>query len=81
MTVSSLTWPVELCCPGFLGQCMENLLLDQDFWLSSLDQEYFAIEISIQEETLNLMYKGILMQEGNSPSDSQIKISDFDSVW
>jgi hypothetical protein len=47
---------------------MENLLLDQDFWLSSLDQEYFAIEISIQEETLN---KGILMQEGNSPSDSQ----------
>lgn len=60
---------------------MENLLLDQDFWLSSLDQEYFAIEISIQEETLNLMYKGILMQEGNSPSDSQIKISDFDSVW
>uniref|UniRef100_A0A8K9XWB9 SH3 domain-containing protein n=1 Tax=Oncorhynchus mykiss TaxID=8022 RepID=A0A8K9XWB9_ONCMY len=53
---------------GFLGQCMENLLLDQDFWLSSLDQEYFAIEISIQEETLNLMYKGILMQEGNSPT-------------
>uniref|UniRef100_A0A8C7D125 SH3 domain and tetratricopeptide repeats 1 n=1 Tax=Oncorhynchus kisutch TaxID=8019 RepID=A0A8C7D125_ONCKI len=50
---------------GFLGQCMENLLLDQDFWLSSLDQEYFAIEISIQEETLNLMYKGILMQEGS----------------
>ncbi|CAB1345517.1 unnamed protein product [Coregonus sp. 'balchen'] len=50
---------------GFLGQCMENLLLDQDFWLSSLDQEYVAIEISIQEETLNLIYKGILMQEGS----------------
>uniref|UniRef100_A0A3P8ZT13 SH3 domain and tetratricopeptide repeats 1 n=1 Tax=Esox lucius TaxID=8010 RepID=A0A3P8ZT13_ESOLU len=48
---------------GFLGLCMENLLLDQDFWLSSLDQEDVGIEISIQEETLNLMYKGILMQE------------------
>uniref|UniRef100_A0A4W5N779 SH3 domain and tetratricopeptide repeats 1 n=1 Tax=Hucho hucho TaxID=62062 RepID=A0A4W5N779_9TELE len=51
---------------GFLGQCMENLLLDQDFWLSSMDQRNVGIEISIQEETLNLMYKGILMQEGNS---------------
>lgn len=60
---------------------MENLLLDQDFWLSSMDEKNVGIEISIQEDTLNLMYKGILMQEGNSPSDSQIKISDFDSVW
>uniref|UniRef100_A0A8C7D2I5 SH3 domain and tetratricopeptide repeats 1 n=1 Tax=Oncorhynchus kisutch TaxID=8019 RepID=A0A8C7D2I5_ONCKI len=51
---------------GFLGQCMENLLLDQDFWLSSMDQKNVGIEISIQEDTLNLMYKGILMQEGNS---------------
>ncbi|XP_029616422.1 SH3 domain and tetratricopeptide repeat-containing protein 1 isoform X3 [Salmo trutta] len=50
---------------GFLGQCMENLLLDQDFWLSSMDQKNVGIEISIQEDTLNLMYKGILMQEGS----------------
>ncbi|KAI3376687.1 hypothetical protein L3Q82_017118 [Scortum barcoo] len=49
---------------GFLGHCMENLLLDQKFWLSSLE-ENIAIEISIQEDTLNLIYKGILMQEGS----------------
>ncbi|KAI1883490.1 hypothetical protein AGOR_G00231980 [Albula goreensis] len=50
---------------GFLGQCMENLLLDQEFWLNSLDQDEAAIEVSVPEETLNLMYKGILMQEGS----------------
>ncbi|KAJ8007716.1 hypothetical protein DPEC_G00097050 [Dallia pectoralis] len=63
---------------GFLGLCMENLLLDQDFWLSSLDQGDVGIEISIEEETLNLMHKGILMQEGSffaSCSSTQI----FDS--
>ncbi|XP_045921630.1 SH3 domain and tetratricopeptide repeat-containing protein 1 isoform X1 [Micropterus dolomieu] len=49
---------------GFLGQCMENLLLDQKFWLSSLE-ENIAIEVSIQEDTLNRIYKGILMQEGS----------------
>lgn len=48
---------------GFLGQCMENLFMDQEFWLISLDQDS-GIEISIQEEELNLMYKGFLMQEG-----------------
>lgn len=42
---------------------MENLLLDQKFWLTSLEED-IAIEVSIQEDTLNLMYKGILMQEG-----------------
>uniref|UniRef100_A0A8C1AEX7 SH3 domain and tetratricopeptide repeats 1 n=1 Tax=Cyprinus carpio carpio TaxID=630221 RepID=A0A8C1AEX7_CYPCA len=49
---------------GFLGQCMENLLMNQEFWLTSLDQ-LSGIEISIKEETLNLMYKGFLMQEGS----------------
>ncbi|XP_071402896.1 SH3 domain and tetratricopeptide repeat-containing protein 1 [Centroberyx affinis] len=49
---------------GFLGQCMENLLLDQEFWLSSLEEDV-GIEVSIQEETLNLIYKGILMQDGS----------------
>ncbi|XP_062372121.1 SH3 domain and tetratricopeptide repeat-containing protein 1 isoform X1 [Sardina pilchardus] len=50
---------------GLLGQCMEILLLDQDFWLNSLDQEDAGIEISIREETMNHMYRGILMQEGS----------------
>ncbi|XP_040887055.1 SH3 domain and tetratricopeptide repeat-containing protein 1 isoform X2 [Toxotes jaculatrix] len=49
---------------GFLGQCMESLLLDQEFWLSSLEEKV-AVEVSIQEETLHLIYKGILMQEGS----------------
>ncbi|KAF1380355.1 hypothetical protein PFLUV_G00162800 [Perca fluviatilis] len=49
---------------GFLGRCMENLLLDQKFWLTSLEED-IAIEVSIQDDTLNLMYKGILMQEGS----------------
>uniref|UniRef100_A0A3B4XHE1 SH3 domain and tetratricopeptide repeats 1 n=1 Tax=Seriola lalandi dorsalis TaxID=1841481 RepID=A0A3B4XHE1_SERLL len=44
--------------------CMESLLLDQTFWLSSLEDDV-AIEVSIQEETLNLIYKRILMQEGS----------------
>lgn len=49
---------------GFLGQCMDNLLMDQEFWLTSLDH-HSGIEISIKEETLNLMYKSFLMQEGS----------------
>lgn len=42
---------------------MESLLFDQKLWLSSLEEDV-AIEVSIQEDTLNLIYKGILMQEG-----------------
>lgn len=42
---------------------MENFLFDQKLWLSSLEEDV-AIEVSIQEDTLNLIYKGILMQEG-----------------
>ncbi|XP_029931623.1 SH3 domain and tetratricopeptide repeat-containing protein 1 [Myripristis murdjan] len=49
---------------GFLGQCMESLLLDQEFWLSSLEEDA-GIEVSFQEETFNLIYKGILMQDGS----------------
>ncbi|XP_071334259.1 SH3 domain and tetratricopeptide repeat-containing protein 1 [Trachinotus anak] len=49
---------------GFLGQCMESLLLDQTFWLSPPEDDV-AIEVSIQEETLSLIYKRILMQEGS----------------
>lgn len=49
--------------PGFLGHCMENLLWDQKFWLSSLEED-IEIKVSVQEDTLHLIYKGILMQEG-----------------
>ncbi|KAJ8262310.1 hypothetical protein GJAV_G00165020 [Gymnothorax javanicus] len=50
---------------GFLGQCLENLLMDQEFWLNALQQDDAGIEVSFSEETLSLMYKGILMQEGS----------------
>ncbi|XP_007248071.3 SH3 domain and tetratricopeptide repeat-containing protein 1 isoform X1 [Astyanax mexicanus] len=50
---------------GFVGQSLENLLLEQEFWLTTLDQEHSGIEVSFKEETLNLMYKGFLMQEGS----------------
>ncbi|KAL6118873.1 sh3tc1 [Pungitius sinensis] len=49
---------------GFLGHCMENLLWDPKFWLSSLEED-IAIKVSVQEDTLHLIYKGILMQEGS----------------
>ncbi|XP_058250762.1 SH3 domain and tetratricopeptide repeat-containing protein 1 [Hemibagrus wyckioides] len=50
---------------GFLRQCLGNLLLDQEFWLNALDQEDSGIEVSFNEEALNQMYKGFLMQEGS----------------
>lgn len=48
---------------------MENLLLDQSFWLCSQEenedkQEEAGIEVYINEESLNLMYRGLLIQEG-----------------
>ncbi|XP_060887050.1 SH3 domain and tetratricopeptide repeat-containing protein 1 [Labrus mixtus] len=49
---------------GFLALCLENLLLEQKFWLRSLEDDV-SVEVSVEEETLNLMYRGILMQEGS----------------
>uniref|UniRef100_A0A8C4W9S5 SH3 domain and tetratricopeptide repeats 1 n=1 Tax=Gopherus evgoodei TaxID=1825980 RepID=A0A8C4W9S5_9SAUR len=54
---------------GFINHCMENLLLDQSFWLCSQEeneakQEEAGIEVCINEESLNLMYRGLLIQEG-----------------
>ncbi|MGH0155241.1 UNVERIFIED_CONTAM: hypothetical protein FKN15_028948 [Acipenser sinensis] len=49
---------------GFVGHCMENLLLDQAFWLHHLDEEDAWINVLIDEESLSSMYRGIMMQEG-----------------
>uniref|UniRef100_A0A8C8S518 SH3 domain and tetratricopeptide repeats 1 n=1 Tax=Pelusios castaneus TaxID=367368 RepID=A0A8C8S518_9SAUR len=55
---------------GFINHCMENLLLDQSFWLYSQEEnedkeeEEAGIEVCINEESLNLMYRGLLIQEG-----------------
>ncbi|KFV50988.1 SH3 domain and tetratricopeptide repeat-containing protein 1, partial [Tyto alba] len=49
---------------GFINHCMENLFLDQSFWLYSQEEEETGIEVSINEKSLNLMYRSLLVQEG-----------------
>ncbi|KFQ35051.1 SH3 domain and tetratricopeptide repeat-containing protein 1, partial [Merops nubicus] len=49
---------------GFINHCMENLFLDQSFWLSSQEEEETGIDVSINEKSLNLMYRSLLVQEG-----------------
>ncbi|XP_067847445.1 SH3 domain and tetratricopeptide repeat-containing protein 1 isoform X3 [Heptranchias perlo] len=49
---------------GFVGHCMENLLLDQGFWLNCLDEEDVRIEVQISEDSLKIMSRGLLLQEG-----------------
>ncbi|KFR03889.1 SH3 domain and tetratricopeptide repeat-containing protein 1, partial [Nipponia nippon] len=49
---------------GFINHCMENLFLDQSFWLYSQEEEETGIEVCIDEKSLNLMYRSLLLQEG-----------------
>ncbi|XP_009980252.1 PREDICTED: SH3 domain and tetratricopeptide repeat-containing protein 1 [Tauraco erythrolophus] len=49
---------------GFINHCMENLFLDQSFWLYSQEEEDTGIEVCINEKSLNLMYRSLLIQEG-----------------
>ncbi|XP_010082551.1 PREDICTED: SH3 domain and tetratricopeptide repeat-containing protein 1 [Pterocles gutturalis] len=49
---------------GFINHCMENLFLDQSFWLYSQEEEETGIEVYINEKSLNLMYRSLLLQEG-----------------
>lgn len=46
-----------------MGHCLEHLLLDDQLWLESFEED-IAIDVSIPEETLNRVYTGLLMQEG-----------------
>ena len=55
---------------GFLDQCMESLLFDQKFWINSLDRDNLGIDVSVPEDTLHLMFKGLLMQEGIGDQNS-----------
>ncbi|XP_062850286.1 SH3 domain and tetratricopeptide repeat-containing protein 1 isoform X2 [Trichomycterus rosablanca] len=50
---------------GFQHQCLENFLLDQNYWLNSLEQKDSGIEVYFKQDTLNLMYRDFLMQEGS----------------
>uniref|UniRef100_A0A8D0F052 SH3 domain and tetratricopeptide repeats 1 n=1 Tax=Strix occidentalis caurina TaxID=311401 RepID=A0A8D0F052_STROC len=49
---------------GFINHCMENLFLDQSFWLYPQEEEETGIEVYINEKSLNLMYRSLLVQEG-----------------
>lgn len=53
---------------GFVNHCMENLFLDQSFWLYSQEEEETGIEVCINEKSLNLMYRSLLVQEGKKDS-------------
>ncbi|XP_054609110.1 SH3 domain and tetratricopeptide repeat-containing protein 1 isoform X2 [Dunckerocampus dactyliophorus] len=46
---------------GLLGHCMENLLFDQKSWL----EKDLAMEVSIEEDMLHLVYMCFLMQEAS----------------
>ncbi|KFQ41067.1 SH3 domain and tetratricopeptide repeat-containing protein 1, partial [Mesitornis unicolor] len=49
---------------GFINHCMENLFLDQSFWLCPQEEEETGIEVCINEKSLHLMYRSLLVQEG-----------------
>ncbi|XP_069754916.1 SH3 domain and tetratricopeptide repeat-containing protein 2-like isoform X1 [Narcine bancroftii] len=50
---------------GFVHRCLENLLLDQRFWLNLTLVEDVKIEVEVNEEHLSLMYLDLLLQEGH----------------
>ncbi|XP_060633980.2 SH3 domain and tetratricopeptide repeat-containing protein 1 isoform X1 [Anolis sagrei] len=47
---------------GFLNHCMENLLLDDHFWLSP-PEEAVGIDVHLDEDCLDRMYRELLLQE------------------
>ncbi|XP_069833470.1 SH3 domain and tetratricopeptide repeat-containing protein 1 isoform X2 [Dendropsophus ebraccatus] len=49
---------------GFLNHCMENIFLDQSFWLTSPEEEDAGIQVLLNEGSLSLIYKSLLMEEG-----------------
>ncbi|GCB73233.1 hypothetical protein scyTo_0006684 [Scyliorhinus torazame] len=49
---------------GFVGRCLENLLLDQSFWLNVRLVEDVKIQIEVNEADLSMMYLDLLLQEG-----------------
>lgn len=51
---------------GFTHHCLENLLVDQAFWLLSPDEdEETAIQVHVDEEALRLTHESLLIQEGD----------------
>ncbi|XP_067852519.1 SH3 domain and tetratricopeptide repeat-containing protein 2 isoform X2 [Heptranchias perlo] len=50
---------------GFVGRCLENLLLDQRFWLNVSLVEDVKIQVEVNEAHLSMMYLDLLLQEGH----------------
>ncbi|XP_072899212.1 SH3 domain and tetratricopeptide repeat-containing protein 1 isoform X2 [Hemitrygon akajei] len=48
---------------GLIDHCMENLLLDQGFWLTSLGEDAM-IDVQISEDSLKMTCTGLLSQAG-----------------
>uniref|UniRef100_A0A8C3X9S0 SH3 domain and tetratricopeptide repeats 1 n=1 Tax=Catagonus wagneri TaxID=51154 RepID=A0A8C3X9S0_9CETA len=50
---------------GFTHHCLENLLVDQTFWLLAPDEdEETAIQVHVDEKALRLTHESLLVQEG-----------------
>ncbi|KAM6221804.1 SH3 domain and tetratricopeptide repeat-containing protein 1 [Rhynchocyon petersi] len=54
------------CALGFLPHCLENLLVDQIFWLRAPeDEQETVLEVCVEEEALVATHKSLLRQEGS----------------
>ncbi|XP_064440302.1 SH3 domain and tetratricopeptide repeat-containing protein 1 isoform X5 [Mirounga angustirostris] len=52
---------------GFTHHCLENLLVDQAFWLLSPNEdEETAVQVHVDQEALRLTHESLLAQEGGS---------------
>ncbi|KAM7007947.1 SH3 domain and tetratricopeptide repeat-containing protein 2 [Passerculus sandwichensis] len=50
---------------GFVGTCLEQLLLAQEFWLDCALVEDTELRVTVDEEHLATIYMDLLLQEGN----------------
>ncbi|XP_057890858.1 SH3 domain and tetratricopeptide repeat-containing protein 2 [Melospiza georgiana] len=50
---------------GFVGSCLEQLLLAQEFWLDCDLVEDTELRVTVDEEHLAAIYMDLLLQEGN----------------
>ncbi|KAL9836270.1 SH3 domain and tetratricopeptide repeat-containing protein 2 [Geothlypis trichas] len=50
---------------GYVGTCLEQLLLAQEFWLDCALVEDTELRVTVDEEHLATIYMDLLLQEGN----------------
>lgn len=62
---SPLVTTARLAPPGFTHHCLENLLVDQAFWLlSPTEDEETAVQVHVDEAALKLTHESLLLQDG-----------------